>query len=466
MLLSQAAELVELASFADKIAADLREESIQLRVPVLRRQNSRRSAVALPSELLSEIFLYACSRVPGKPGGGYPLEAFNSRVHRRARQSITATCISWRKTAIGTTSLWNSIAVEIPEDEVVIPKLELLQLELGRSGSRPLRLRLDVQGHLTSWRGFLQAIGNALPHCQTIHFNCKSDIVPWSLLGRGAVSLPHLRSFVNYSSAAEIGLHGFPSSLPLCYDFRLAPLLRNISIANTTEVLRLSPSWEITRLQLGQSVSFSCAASVIQNCSKLRELSWQIEDLDELPSDLTPLRLPLLEYLEYNEGSGGELHGEILSYLITPRLSTLVVSMTGPPDVDITQHFPMLRSFAAAPGHFTDLDVLLEGLAHFYMWEEVEIGDFGLSESVVEGLLRRGADGGWEILPRMKHLVLPRPVDLDLAILLLNGRNAGHPGDPSLTMSFKYEEDAVPPFTLIPGVIPYNASNPFKIEEW
>ena len=83
----------------------------------------------------------------------------------------------------------------------------------------------------------------------------------------------------------------------------------------------------------------------------------------------------------------------------------------------------------------TPAESVLDYLCEFPVLEYIDVDDAWLSETTLTRLSSRGAKGDWSVLPRLKHVVfLGR--DPYLAKRLLDMRNGGEMGCPSLTIDF------------------------------
>ena len=193
-LLATSNELGELASIAGSLATALQQESERVRSLAHYRRNGQLSVVALPPEVLSDIFVYACSR-PSEVDADHSyydqnLEPPESDLVRQVRHTIGVTCRRWREVLLSTTLLWSSISIEVAlqdnkrheqfgppssgEENEFTPGLGMLELELARSGTRPLRFRLFIQHRLEIPIWFFELVRDIFPRCRAIYLKIPS----------------------------------------------------------------------------------------------------------------------------------------------------------------------------------------------------------------------------------------------------------------------------------------------------
>ncbi|KAF7288386.1 hypothetical protein HMN09_01390900 [Mycena chlorophos] len=106
-----------------------------------RAQNGTSPITKLPTELASEIFLYAVrDTVSFTPN---PLYRFKVEIARYTAVCLSQVCRSWRATALGTQRLWSFIEIDNGHVHTKRP-VDLIRLWAERSGSLPLHINLST----------------------------------------------------------------------------------------------------------------------------------------------------------------------------------------------------------------------------------------------------------------------------------------------------------------------------------
>ena len=449
-------ELGELASIAGNLASTLLQESAHVYSVVLYRQNAQLPVVALPPEILADIFVYACSRPHNEDDYPYHythLEPPISHIVRRVRHAIGATCRRWREVLLSTTLLWSSISIEVAlqghkirdfygppssdEKYEFTPSLEMLEVELARAGTRPLRLGLYVQYQLEMPLELYELIRDAFPRCVTIYLDFP-PLTPFAMpLEETSVELPLLQSLGIHLLAQDHTERRRRAYTQLS----LAPALRDFSTSYSVVPPPLCTELRFTRLHLHDEVPFSEAVAIIRLSPQLRQLQWEVPRLDErIPQE--PIHLPLLDELWFIH-SGGDASA-VLSLIFAPQLSTL--QLWG--GYVLPKRFPLVRRLIFSTRTLGDWSSFVEALSCFPIVEELDINYSMLSEPVVEALSQRGPNNEWTVLPRLRRLVWPASMaHLNLVEGLLRTRNEEQQDNrPPVTLVLDYDEDdPVPP---------------------
>ena len=419
--------------------------------------------MALPTELLADIFVYACSR-PQDDGdhSHYDeyLEPPHSNLVRQVRHVVGATCRRWREVVLSTTQLWSPISVEVAlqdnkvhefysppsfgEEIMLTPSLEMLGLELARSGTRPLRLHLFVQHQLEMPAELFELIEEAFPRCVTIYLSIPPLLRFTMPLERPSGELPLLRSL-------GIDLSHIPANHEINEGMRfahaeleLAPALRYFSASYPILPPPFCAGLALTRLHLDDGVPFSYALSIIALCSQLCQLKWVVKPPEHENIPQKPLHLPLLDKLWFINLGSEPNDSSVLSLINAPRLSTLQLLGGNM----LPKQFPSTRRLISATSFIGDEGSFPEALKNFPILEELDISYFRLSETVVEALSHRGSNDEWTLLPHLRHLVWPDDmVDREAVGRLLRARNTDRRGDEShVTLVLDYSgHDDVPP---------------------
>ena len=351
----------------------------------------------------------------------------------------------------------------------LLPGLRQLNLELERSGTRPIQLRLLInhiphsQSDPTTayWRDVIAIMEANLPRCGWVFFQTNSAVPLEVLLDMiSATTLPRLLSF-SVISADRL-------SRPLC-DLSSAPHLRQISIGHSIDNLRLSSSSKITQLTLSACVDFDAAVGIIQNCTQLRHLQWGVGEMKEAATLVNDnMVLPFLEYLDCKERRTAVPNfPSVLSLIEAPQITTLLIA-TRP----LPTHFPTIRRLHCYAPRETSNDMLafIKSFEHFPAVEELHVDLMGKPPggALLHGLQHRVEDGQWLLLPRLKHLVLDEEPELLSIEIFLKARNAGIPSSSGLTFavvdvneggSIPSEFEHLRPF-VVPFSEPYNPLGP------
>ena len=455
-LFATADELKTLASIAGSLATAFQEESEHARLSGRRRRIAQLVTVTLPDELLAEIFAYACAPPPQVDESllnqnpdfqaSDDLAHARSHHHRKMRYSVALACRRWAGVVASTGLLWSSIRIEVLRkkplagpyrttlDSLFTPNLERLQLVINKAKSGT-RLHLDIfggRGLVEVPQQLLEVLRKEFPRCATVSIVLDARtpfIIPLEETGP---QLPHLL-------ALRIEQRFYPDDPREAVDLSLAPVLERLSVSQSIKLPTSPKGLNLTRLHLGRGVPFSDAISVLQFCSQLRQLQW------ELPLDSSSYRdcssqqrmhLPLLEKLCFDPPLFEQEGLPAISLIVAPGLSSLVL---GKEVMMIPHHFPTVRHLRCH-GTSGNMNYLLESLLCFPELEELDAAGILWTESAVESLSHRGPDSEWTLVPRLKRLVwgcgfIGPLSDKEGVGRLLEARNTGQPGDePSVTL--------------------------------
>ena len=403
------------------------------------RQNARLSAVTLPPEILADIFVYACSRPHNDADNSYyntQLEPPISHIVRQVRHTIGVTCRRWREVLLSTTLLWSSISVEVAlrdnkirdvygppssddeEEYELTPSSEMLELELARAGTRPLRLSLYVQHRLEMPFELYELIRDAFPRCVAIYLDFP-PLTPFAMpLEETSAELPLLRS---------LGIHLLAQDPPewrrrACTQLSLAPALRDFATTYSVIPPPFCTELQLNRLHLHGEVPFSEAVAIIRLSPQLRQLQWEVVVPEHQSIPQEPLHFPLLEELWFTNAGDEPDDSAVLSLIVAPRLSTLQL-LSGS---ELPKQFPSVRRLIFSATNPDATVGFPENLRYFPVLEELDTDCCMLSGPVAEALSRRGSNNEWDLLPRLRHLVWPGEYVDNPEVLekLLRTRNA------------------------------------------
>ena len=322
-LIATANELAELASIAGSLATTLQQESDSVRCAGHLRHNAQLPIAALPAELLADIFAYACSWTTQADENlcdlDEELEPPYSEL-RHDRHAIGATCTRWREIVVSTTLLWSSISVEVawiddrPHERYappssddgyqLIPSLQMVELELERSGTRLLHFQLMVQYRLEMPAELVKLIQNIFPRCVTIHLELP-PLTPFAMpLEHTFVELPHLRSLGIELSRTTLDKRTQEWTRSAFVELSLAPGLRDFSTCYSIVPPPSSSGLALTRLCLEDGVPFPDALFTLRLCSQLRQLKWAVSPPKQQNIPRPSLHLHCLEELWFVKHGG------------------------------------------------------------------------------------------------------------------------------------------------------------------
>ncbi|KAK1218535.1 hypothetical protein PQX77_018778 [Marasmius sp. AFHP31] len=238
----------------------------------------------------------------------------------------------WRRIAIGSPSLWDSLSFRISRFRIPPLVHGLVEMYLARSQGRISRLRVMTEGAEINRTGSGRSctvwnkLSNHLSHCTDLHLS--SHNVQFSVL---TDSFPLLESYRFESIGPQLPRHISPSKA-----LNRAPRLSRISLGIFDPSLKYS---RLTFLEIGHmdtGMSLSTLLLVLPACGRLETLL--INDLESRPgaeSDADPLiprscKMPSLRMLSISDSKNGSLLSgkdpnlsNFLSSLILPSLSSL-----------------------------------------------------------------------------------------------------------------------------------------------
>ncbi|KAF8876202.1 hypothetical protein CPB84DRAFT_1795940 [Gymnopilus junonius] len=112
-----------------------------------------------------------------------------------ARLNLAAACRDWRRIALSTPQLWNSLLINLRSSEVK-RDVEVIQAWLDRSGNLPLSIRIysyddPEESQLTEVRNMMDIINEVSSRWQALDFRNFSSF-PWQLIGNPQDSEPSL----------------------------------------------------------------------------------------------------------------------------------------------------------------------------------------------------------------------------------------------------------------------------------
>jgi len=288
-----------------------------------RAQNSSCPAVNLPTELLAEIFAFACLT------GDFA--AYGSL--RRTRGAISLTCHRWRAVTLATPILWTTICMTCC-DRVVVPPPFLIPCEVERAGNRPLDVYAISESNKHWSETVFPFIRSNLDRCRQIQLSAPSLN---GLERCFPCHAPRLETLI-----LNWGLEdGSEADSPLI-DVSKAPLIHDLYISYRANggsylQLRVPPASSITRLALVHDIPPSLVIAVVNSCPELSSLDWVHKDLSLLRDSEALASLPTLQTLPHLQDLflGGDLPFFYVPKFAAPHLQSLALL-----DISDYNHIP------------------------------------------------------------------------------------------------------------------------------
>ncbi|KAF8309438.1 hypothetical protein DL93DRAFT_2216698 [Clavulina sp. PMI_390] len=335
----------------------------------LRELNRRTPIVALPPELLSEVFLECIDR--GAVSTFDP--QLSVSVVRRVRTSLASVCHQWRQVAQATKPLWAVtsfphyvITFDDEDDPYLIPSetYECFHHELELAGGAPLTLISqitldefdDPSLMVPLERDLCTALSPVLSRCHRIIFDVPDeisigiiDVVPEQL---GNTKSLHIRAWGDEIEGSEEG-DTIPKILDLSHANSIEDLYIDFSsqydspVPLITASPRLGQPRKLKHLALLGRVEPSAAYNIISQALSLHSLAWTGSDSSPLFT-IPPqqMQMPFLRYL----GLGQVGTVSLDSYLDAPGILYLVLKDShehvDPPPLPVPSRFRHIRSLS------------------------------------------------------------------------------------------------------------------------
>ncbi|KAJ7629809.1 hypothetical protein DFH06DRAFT_710277 [Mycena polygramma] len=232
--------------------------------------------LALPSELVSEIFIQTLPPYPDFPHLTGPLSPI----------VLTQICQRWRAIALGTPELWSAISsFNNNQDGRELP---IFELWLTRSRWCPLSIKLGTDA---AWAR-AELVDAVIPH-RACWQHLKIDVEA-KHLGMFDGPMPLLRT-LELTTSTEEDVHLEPD--PIEVGAHAVPLLRTVALNDLAAVRIILPWTQITSLTLIRVFASECMPILAQTFNllycELRVFHDSSDDRDEL----IQLSLPCLESL-------------------------------------------------------------------------------------------------------------------------------------------------------------------------
>lgn len=470
-------QLEELVAITKELSASLDLECRIVKAYEYRRRNGELPAVQLPSEILGEIFLYACTRPP-RSG-----EIKDVHAVSRTRSRISVTCYRWREVSLGTTALWSYISAEFltkpfPKSEpywyhdhkqqrpahLIIPGVPTLCMQLQRAGKRPLDLVVRCNDGNGAEESILLTLAKVLPRCHSIDI----DLWAWNCYhGSLGATLRNPPITVPVPLLHSITFQNLPfSSMKLDQ----APQLRRV--LSKSRYIDITLPSQLDRLVVVNAEHPQEFASLVRRHPTLRVLKWRApvtpvtsRYYQTLP---LPLALPALLGFSYLGNSTNPSALSLLHSLEAIQLQYLQLNYK-----DISpkfNQFPTLQCLDI-PSCIND-STLIDIIKNIPSLIELILSRVQTaSKRLVAALKNRDQSGNFELVPHLREMTCHFG-DWRLVVDLLASRNQGKDGPDAPLVLHLYEDQLrsdelrlareVYPFTIIPKL--YN--DPFCPDNW
>ena len=415
----------------------------RLRARDYRQINSLRPAVALPVEILANIFLLSnCGTAPDK-----------LRKPLKPRLTILSVCHHWRIAALGTPDLWTLLSLRVERSGGRLslePAPQFLEWMLERASNRPLSLTISFHLHdhqtLELSDTILPLLTTALSQSGIVTLVIDTFQLDAFLPIR--IPLPALTSIT-----IERIWFGRASQVPM--DLSQAPLLRHIGTKGVVPLLLPSPPPSSIQSVSLSDFEFDIDASSLSQLGSLRTLKQLKLGARKLPADFNgTLEFPELVKLAYTrELKANKTDPKMIHAIVAPKLRYLCLPRSA--DFPRRWQFPSLKYLEADAGHD-----LVDNLECFPEIEYLRFGRPSSSERpVLEYLCRLDPHGEPVFMPSLR--VIECWFDgkhWDLMETLIKTRNRGEEERPGMSFSMKFY--AYGPRRLQPGS--FLAKHPFS----
>ncbi|KAJ7908909.1 hypothetical protein B0H13DRAFT_2495475 [Mycena leptocephala] len=294
---------------------------------LLRLAAVSRRALALPPELLSEIFIHC---LPTEEDEYLPV----TPNPKTAPLLLCGICRQWREVALTTPSLWSSISFssELAYSQSGIEYVEFCRRWLSRAKDTPLSLCLEAFVLKNSIRSLLKIIGPLWQQWRDVEISLGVDFPK-------LLSLPQDGE---YPFLETLSLDLPRSELPL--SFVRAPKLRDVRFGVCTPQVQI-PWHQITRFQTNHIEISQCLA-ILRNAPDLVDAEFRIQSYisSELPNTIFQLNQLHSLTLCGDKAPHSMTPTAFLNCINAPALKTLAL---GSPFLSGWHDLSPLRSFAS-----------------------------------------------------------------------------------------------------------------------
>ncbi|KAF7335398.1 F-box domain-containing protein [Mycena venus] len=253
--------------------------------------------LALPNEIVSEIFIHFLPTYPSCPPLGGPLSPTR----------LTQICRQWREIALATHALWRAVSLS---QDAIYHRGDAKQVWLARSGCLPLSIHMNeyVDDNVPGGPELLAAV--LLHHARVEYLQLRLVNFHLPTIEGGLPLLRHLDLELDYKSPKDLVI-------------RDAPLLRSVvldAIAVSSVVL---PWTQLTHLTL-RIVTIDDCIPVLQKATNLIHCELRLNGSDSKP--LPDITLPNLESMCCIYWDSGHTMPESFGIFIVPALRSLEVT--------------------------------------------------------------------------------------------------------------------------------------------
>ncbi|KAI5897226.1 uncharacterized protein SCHCODRAFT_02616943 [Schizophyllum commune H4-8] len=375
-----------------------------LRNDLVEQRAASRSVISpirtLPSELLSEIFLFVELRI-------YPMVLTNGRLfHRVEPPAFACVCLEWRRAALGTPALWTDIhinaATRVHENSTFMINY------LARSASLPLQVHLHA-GDIRARAAFSLLARLSQLRWESLTLDACERLEPLDTPNLSAVHV------TNDCSSDDIDLMFLTG----------ASLVRNLSLALDVGNIILPPWPVISTLKLtmvgADDTEFSHANKVINSCRQTLEYLVVADNGDDPINTANsnrgkPVELPALVSIDLDNYTYA-----MMRTIIAPNLRSIALRRC-PAHDDLGEYvladsglmaMQSVRCLTLVDFDFASLERLLEALDGLPNLERINVVDILCGNKFLRAL----ADlGGGE-----RPLRLPKLTSLSLFFRLMVG---------------------------------------------
>ncbi|KAJ7143068.1 hypothetical protein C8R43DRAFT_1015575 [Mycena crocata] len=273
-----------------------------------------RRVLALPPEILSEIFVHCLSDAE-----------FITPDPTIAPLVLCGICSQWRMIALTTPALWNSLLLDTPSANRE-GYTDLCQSWLSRARKTSLSLCLRTSDEATvlpsvspSLHSLLLAIVALAPQWRNIQLDLEGDLAELMLPPEG-----------HYPLLEKFKIAGFRGAVGLPASFRNAPKLHEFfALGIYQNRWHMQIPWQHITTFGTHQISLTACLEILRDASNLVDGSFEL--LDEHSSALERITIPPLVHLHslslsgISIRNGNALFMTILSFLKTPALQSLTL---------------------------------------------------------------------------------------------------------------------------------------------